>query len=607
MKLFGKLKLSHQILAILLIIPSFIIVVLLYYSALQHVNIQNKPLEQLALSTSAALAEKTDRNLQKCISDVKAFAFSKLAIDAINNKNQDSSLVVFMNTMTTYYDIYDVTMLCDLTGKVIAVNTRDNNQNVILSTFLKSKNMNGEEWFRSSIVAGGPKGGVYYSDFNQDDDIMQLYNNKGYGINFSAPVRDAGGTIIGVWRNRASWKELTQKIRKEAEISLQKDIKNAIILLLDKQGHLIDADNENNILKLTIGKNNLFKKYNFDYSGININEDDYLYGWSPLQEFNSVGGKWHFLTLLPKVKLSDNAIYLHSDWTKLTILSFSMLIFAIVISIFFVTKFSKRMKAIKNSVLQLSKGKIIKIENIKYKDEIGEMSIAINTLSQNFNDIAYFSNEIGKGNLSTNYTLLGEEDVLGTSLLKMQLNLKAVEKENNLQKWESEKLEQIGELIRNQEEPELKFKKAISFLSKSIQAYQGALFVIKQDEFPLMIELKSGFALTSKHLDMVPFMMGENLAGQCIKDNELKRLNNIPETFINVINSGLGASMPTEIIVLPITFNNKVEGAVEFASFKPITVNQIRFLEKAIEYIGSYIAQLRINNQEKKIYNDPVY
>ncbi len=598
MKLIGSLKLSHQILAIVVIIPSFLILSLLYYSALQHINVRNKPLEQMALSTSAAVSEKIDRNLYERYGDVQAFAYNKVAVDALVNNKTDSSIQDLMNTMMSYYVLYDLTMLCDITGRVIAVNTKDKDKKIISSDFLIDKNMSGEEWFRSSIVVGGPKGGAYYSDFNQDDNIGLLYENKGYGIDFSAPVRDKNGTIIGVWRNRASWKEITQQIRKEAEMALQKEVKGALILLMDKQGHLIDADQESNILKVTIGKNNILKNFNFNYAKINVNETDFLYGWAKSQgAYTYKGNDWNFLTLIPKVKLTDYTLYTHSDWSALMLFSVSVLLIGIFISLLFVRKFSKRMDKLKKSVLALSKGKTELIDAIKYKDEIGEMSLAINTLHINFKNIAHFSNEIGQGNLSASYETLGEDDLLGSSLLKMQENLKAIEIYNNQQKWAAEKLATMGELLRTQEEVDAKFKKIISFLSKSINAYQGALFVVNKNTTNSIIELKAGYALTAERMDLPPMLWGENTIGQCIKDNEVIRLRDLPEDYLTVINSGLGSFTPTEILIVPITFNNRVEGAVEFSSFKSFDNHIVLFLEKASEYIGSFIAQTQIKEQ----------
>lgn len=78
-------------------------------------------------------------------------------------------------------------------------------------------------------------------------------------------------------------------------------------------------------------------------------------------------------------------------------------------------------------------------------------------------------------------------------------------------------------------------------------------------------------------------------------------MNNLPEDYSIVINSGLGSSMPREIIVLPVYFNGRVEGAIEFSSFKNLDDYKVQFLEKTAEYIGSFIAQTRINEQIEKV------
>ncbi len=609
MKLLGALKLSHQVLFLLLSVPVFLVASLLYYSASQHVIIQNKPLEQLALSTSSTVAEKIDRNLNERYSDVQAFAFHPLAAEVLQKKQPDSLLENYMNKMMTYYKYYDLMMLCDLSGKVVLLNTKDKEKNQLPTNALKGKDINEQEWFRSSIVVGGPKGGAYFSDFNTDDQVSSILQNNGFGIDFSAPVRNSEGQIIGVWRNRVSWKAVTQEIRSESETALQKTTPGSFILLMDKQGHLIDADKENNIMKVTIGKNNLMKAFDFDYADIRINEEDYLYGWSEstgLHEYK--GNKWKFLTLIPKVKFTDSDIYLKSDWTKLMLFSLSVLLAGATLSLLFVRRFSKRIKHIKQSVQKLSKGESEIIESISYLDEIGEMSVSINLLNANFNKMTVFANEIGEGNLSTSFSPAGDKDILGLSLLKMKKNLEHSQQEVIRQKWVSDTLTAFGELLREQQEPGIIYQKAISFLSKSIHAYQGALFFIHYDQVLPVIELKAGFALSEKRLNKEPLLLGESHVGQCIKDKEVIRLRDLPENYSEKINSGLGEFSPAEVLLIPILFNNESLGALEFSFFKTPESTSIQFLQKSSEYLGSYFAQIRFqkenfSQQRKKVEN----
>jgi len=597
-----KLKLSYQILFIVLFIPSVLVGSLLYYSALQHVNIKNKPLEQIGLFTSTSVAEKTDRNLQGSFQDVQAFAVNELAVQALTTNASNSDIQAFMNKMTAYYALYELTMLCDMSGNVIAVNTRDMNGKVISSQYLIGKNVNFKEWYRSSIVVGGPKTGAFYSDFNEDEDVAKIYQNKGYGMDFSAPVRNAEGTIIGVWRNRASWKELTQQIRNESETSLQKDVPGALILLMDKQGHLIDADQEDNILKVSIGQNNLLKNFEFKYAGIDINENDYFYGWSASNGAHKFdGNKWTFVTLIPKVKLSDYNIYLHSDWTGLMLFSVSLLFGGLIISFFFVRRFSKRMNQLKYSIQQLSKGEPEEIVAVKYHDEIGEMSLALNTLNENFKNVADFSNDIGKGVFSASFTPLGNNDILGISLLKMRENLQLTQSENEQYQWTSAAIAKFGEVLHEHTSEEDKYRKIISYLAKTIKANQAALFIINKETHEPYLELKGGYAISAERLKMTVISEEEGLVGQCMNDMEIIRMKNIPPDYIQALESGLGSAIPKEIILLPIKFNDKAEGVLEFSTFSTLAPHVIHFLEKAAEYIGSYIAQLRVTDQSEKI------
>lgn len=595
MKLLGTLKLSHQILFILLLIPVFLVVSLLYYSASQHVTIRNKPLEQLALSTSSTVAEKIDRSLNERYADVQAFAYNKLAVEALQKGESDTLLEKFMNAMSAQYKCYDLMMLCDLSGKVVALNTKDHNNKSINSTILKGKKMNDNEWFRSSIVVGGPVGGAYFSDFNSDEDLTMIYGNNGYGMDFSAPVRNEQGQIIGVWRNRVSWKEVAQQIRKESENTLQGSTQGSLILLMNKQGQLIDADKEDNILKVNIGKNNLLKHFDFEYAGININEDDYIYGWAESTgAFSYFGNRWKFLTLIPKVKFTDADIYTRSDWTQLMAFSLALLLVGVLLSLLFVHRFSKRINRIKQSIQKLSAGEPEMIEGIKSRDEIGEMSIAINILNENFKKMANFSNAIGQGNLSASFSPVGDKDMLGLSLLKMKKNIETSQQQLVQQKWVSDTLTTLGEILREQAGPAFVYQKAISFIAKSIHAYQAALFLVKPHQALPEIELQAGFGLSAAYLDMKPFLPGEGSVGQAIKDNMIIRLQDLPEDYSGKINSGLGEFAPTEVIVIPIHFNGQAIGAFEFSAFKKFPSTVFHLLEKSSEYLGSYVMQLQI-------------
>ncbi|MCD4769259.1 MAG: response regulator [Bacteroidales bacterium] len=74
---------------------------------------------------------------------------------------------------------------------------------------------------------------------------------------------------------------------------------------------------------------------------------------------------------------------------------------------------------------KLSTGSLSDIKPIPVKslDEIGQMSIALNTLTSSLRKIADFAIKIGQGNLKTRFKPLSDNDLLGNALIKMQSDL----------------------------------------------------------------------------------------------------------------------------------------------------------------------------------------
>lgn len=90
----------------------------------------------------------------------------------------------------------------------------------------------------------------------------------------------------------------------------------------------------------------------------------------------------------------------------------------------------------------------------------------------------------------------------------------------------------------------------------------------------------------------------------------------LPECYIS-IESGLGASVPKSLLLLPISFSGEVVAVVEIASFAPLTELQIRFLKSISNAFGSAInstiSSMRIDqlleqsqrlNEELQVYTE---
>lgn len=107
----------------------------------------------------------------------------------------------------------------------------------------------------------------------------------------------------------------------------------------------------------------------------------------------------------------------------------------------------------KKIVTSLGRGELPEETLPVSKDVVGEMVSAVNTLTHSFKKTSIFANEIGQGNLSVDFQLLSEKDMLGHALVNMRDSLK-VYSENLEQKVE----ERTREVVEKNEKLEFAYK-----------------------------------------------------------------------------------------------------------------------------------------------------
>ena len=138
-----------------------------------------------------------------------------------------------------------------------------------------------------------------------------------------------------------------------------------------------------------------------------------------------------------------------ADLKIIVIVSGIILLLAAILAAFFTRRsIVKPIFEVKNILLSLGKGLIPgKKMNETRTDEIGEMSVALNSMVKGIKRTTDFANEVGSGNFNSKYEPLSEEDTLGKELLNMRTNLA----ENN--RIMKEKIQEAtAELLQRNEE-----------------------------------------------------------------------------------------------------------------------------------------------------------
>lgn len=234
-------------------------------------------------------------------------------------------------------------------------------------------------------------------------------------------------------------------------------------------------------------------------------------------------------------------------------------------------------------------------------DEIGQIVDSVNSLIDSLKQKADFANEIGKNNLDAEFSALGEQDLLGSSLLNMRESLKAAniedakrKREDELRNWATAGLAMFSDILRQNNNNLNKLSdNVIQNLVNYLDANQGGLFLYN-DEDPenRHLELISAFAYNRKKFFEKRIALGEGLVGTCAVEKQTIYLKEIPTEYIR-ITSGLGEAVPTSLLIVPLKIEEAIFGAIEIASFKEFADHEIEFVEKLGQSIASTLSSVK--------------
>jgi len=271
---------------------------------------------------------------------------------------------------------------------------------------------------------------------------------------------------------------------------------------------------------------------------------------------------------------------------------------------------TKPILLVKDRLLLLSRGVLPKTKfEVKTDNEIGEIQSAFNSVVDGMKGYVDFADKIGRNQLDATFERLSDNDVLGTSLLVMQKNLKDADlaakqrqKEEEKQRWMTEGIAKFGDILRqNFDSLEKHAENIIVNLTNFLHVNQGGIFIYN-DENPSdpTLDLLACFAFERiKYLDF-SIRPGEGLVGACFTEKETIYLTNIPEDFPNIV-SGLGGAKPKSVLLVPLRVDDRVLGIIELISFNALESHEIDFVEKIAENIGSSIASSQMNDKTAKL------
>lgn len=213
----------------------------------QLINSSGVLLQSIAKQT----LDKIYRNLFERYGDVQAFAFNPQA------RGDAAELTAALNFYTKTYGCYDLMLVADADGKVIAANTLTFDGGALDSSWLIGQSVRGETWFEKCLDGSIKTGESYFSDANRDPLVAKTLKNSALSLNFSAPIFDENGKVVRVWSNRASFDRTVGQIMSEQREQSEKDGLIFETQVVSKDGLVLDDRDQKVILNLNLAEKGL--------------------------------------------------------------------------------------------------------------------------------------------------------------------------------------------------------------------------------------------------------------------------------------------------------------------------------------------------------------
>ncbi|MEO5601229.1 MAG: HAMP domain-containing protein [Cyclobacteriaceae bacterium] len=232
----------------------------------------------------------------------------------------------------------------------------------------------------------------------------------------------------------------------------------------------------------------------------------------------------------------------------------------------------------------------------------------VNQLAQNLTtqvrSISEVASAVTKGDLTRTIRVeaKGEVEALKDTINQMIANLRATTLRNQETDWLKSNLTKFTQMLQGQKDLNTVTTRILSELAQVVNAHYGAFYILKQDETTsaAKLALYAAYAYKEEKNIVREFNIGEGLVGQCAFEKERILLTNVPANYIKV-SSGLGKAKPSNLIILPVLFENKVKAVIELASLDAFSQTHQDFLNQLTESIGIVLNTIEANTRTEEL------
>jgi HAMP domain-containing protein/CheY-like chemotaxis protein/putative methionine-R-sulfoxide reductase with GAF domain len=232
-----------------------------------------------------------------------------------------------------------------------------------------------------------------------------------------------------------------------------------------------------------------------------------------------------------------------------------------------------------------------------WKDLTGNVNLLADNLTNQVRAIAEVATAVTKGDLTRSIQVeaSGEVAELKDNINTMIDNLRLTTDRNTEQDWLKTNLARFTGMLQGQRDLATVGRMLLSELAPLVNAQQGVIYQMETEESAGMV-LLSVFADDGENGHLRRLKVGEGLVGQVASEKRRMLISDLPEKTVP-IRSGLFQSVPRNVIVLPVLFEDRVKAVIELASLNAFTASHLAFLEQLTASIGIVLNSIEATMQ----------
>ncbi|HTX14920.1 MAG TPA: response regulator, partial [Candidatus Baltobacteraceae bacterium] len=231
-----------------------------------------------------------------------------------------------------------------------------------------------------------------------------------------------------------------------------------------------------------------------------------------------------------------------------------------------------------------------------WKDLTGNVNLLADNLTNQVRAIAEVATAVTKGDLTRSIQVeaRGEVADLKDNINTMIDNLRLTTDRNKEQDWLKTNLARFTGMLQGQRDLATVGRMLLSELAPLVNAQQGVIYREAEESEGLV--LLSTFADDGMGGHPQHLKLGDGLIGQCATEKKRMLVTDLP-THTVPIRSGLFESVPQNVIVLPVLFEDRVKAVIELATLNSFTASHLAFLEQLTSSIGIVLNSIEATMQ----------